>query len=103
MTKNQTKAHELYAKILDKTKVSENFLYNSICYFDLYPELVVEMLNELPAEECEKLDSAFQTCREQTKKVLDVTLETGNFSKIFHEPEVEDILFYQNAHGEPIH
>ncbi len=103
MTKRQTKAHELYERITDKNKVSEDFLYNAICYFDIDPENVVDLLNELPAENCTKLDRALADCREAVRKVRKETLESGSFSKGFHDPEIEDIIFYQFAHGEPIH
>lgn len=102
MTKNQKKARELYPQIEDKSKVSEEFLYNAICCFEISPDDVVELLNDMPAEECAKLSAAFRDCREHVKKVSKATLESGDFSEPFHSPEIEDILFYQISNGKEI-
>ncbi len=102
MTENQQIAKEYYSGIIDKERVSEEFLYNAICYFHVSPEKVVEMLNELPPENADQLNKAFQDCREAVRKSINATLQTTNFSEAFHDPEIEDILFYQFAHGLPI-
>lgn len=102
MTKNQMKARELYPGIWDKENYSEDFLYNAICYFELPPEKVVDMLNDLPKEKGLKLCEHFQEFRDTTKKALQATLAEGGFSEFFHSPEMEDTLFYQIAHGLPV-
>lgn len=98
-SKNMSMALELYGEIDDQKKVSVDLLYNAICYFDLEPEQVISMLNGLSEESCAELDSAFKQCRDYVRKMRENILEEGNFSEFFHSPEVEDILFYQIAHG----
>ena len=102
MTENQIKAKELYPGIKDKENYSEDFLYNAICYFELEPEKVVDMLNAMPTQNGLKLCEAFQQCREETRRILQEVLAEHDFSEAFHRPEIEDILFYQVAHGLPI-
>ena len=102
MTKNQIKAKELYPGIRDKENYTEDFLYNAICYFELPPEKVVEMLNDLPAEIGLELCDSFQKCRDATRKILQASLAEHDFSESFRSPEIEDILFYQMAHGLPV-
>lgn len=102
MTKNQMKAKELYPGIKDKENFSEDFLYNAICYFDASPENVVEMLNHMPAENGLQLYKALKQCRDETQKILKSTFEEHDFSDIFKDPEIEDIVFYQIAHGIPV-
>lgn len=102
MTKKQQLAHDMYSKITDTEKISEDFLYNAICYFDISPEQVVTELNKLPTDIAKKLSDSFKECRESCRKCLSTTLSSADFSDIFHDPEIEDILFYQMAHGMPI-
>lgn len=102
MTKNQNKAKELYPCIRDKENYSEAFLYDAICYFEMEPEKVVDMLNDLPTQVGMELCASFKQCREATRKILHETLVRYDFSEPFHNPEIEDIVFYQMAHGIPI-
>ena len=102
MTKNQIKAHELYEKMENKDGISEEFLYNAICYFEIPPEKVVEMLLQLPDENKEQLTKAFADVRSSVKEMLKKTLESHDFSAPFHNEEIEDIIFYQVAHGQPV-
>ena len=102
MTENQIKAKELYPGIKDKENYSEDFLYNAICYFELEPEKVVDMLNAMPTQNGLKLCEAFKQCRVETRRILQEVLAEHDFSEVFHRPEIEDILFYQVAHGLPI-
>jgi hypothetical protein len=102
MTKNQRKAKELYHGIRDKEHISQEFLYDAICYFELEPEQVVELLNAMPVDAGVKLYEAFGTCRTEVRKNLQKALEEHDFSVPFQSPEIEDILFYQMAHGYPI-
>ncbi len=102
MTKNRSLAEKLYGGIKDKKKISVDFLYNAICYFEMKPKKVVKMLNECPKDECSSLDKAFFDIRAEVKEMLAGILSKGEFSEPFHDPEVEDILFYQMAHGYPV-
>ena len=99
MTKAMNKANELYHLIDNQEKVTLDFLYDAICYFEEAPEKVVEILNKLPDEESARLKEAFSETRETVKTILEKTLSSGAFGEAFHDPEVEDILFYQMAHG----
>ena len=102
MTKNQKKAHELYKNIEDKEKISEEILYNAICYFELPPENVAELLLKLSAKDCENLSNAFADTREFVRKTLCEILASHDFSAPFHDEEIEDIIFYQISHGIPV-
>lgn len=84
------------------TLCGEDFLYNAICYFDISPEQVVTELNKLSPDIAKNLSDSFKACRESCRKCLSATLSSADFSDIFHDPEIEDILFYQIAHGLPI-
>lgn len=102
MTKNQQIAHELYSSITDKEKTSEEFLYNAICYFDAAPNEIVPELEKLPPDIAKKLSDSFRECRKACRECLSATLSSADFSEAFRDPEIEDILFYQMAHGLPI-
>lgn len=102
MTKNENIAHELYGKIENKELISEALLYNSICYFEIEPEGVVELLNNIPKAECRTLDRSFSDVRTQVRLLLSNILSSHEFSEPFSDPEIEDIVFYQIAHGYPV-
>ena len=102
MTKNQMKAKELYPGIRDKENYSEDFLYNAICYFELEPEKVVDIINDLPVQVGQKWCDSFRKCRDATHEMLQTCLAEHDFSEPFHSPEIEEILFYQMAHGLPV-
>ena len=99
MTKALNKANELYHLIDNQEKVTLDFLYDAICYFETDPEEVVEILNKISEEESVRLKEAFSETRKTVKTILEETLSAGTFGEAFHDPEVEDILFYQMAHG----
>lgn len=101
MTKAQEQAHKLITKMnhKNKDKITEEFLYNAICYFEMESEDVVKLLSKMPKEKCDELATALADAREDVKEILKKSLESGDFSEIFHDKEIEDILFYQMTHG----
>lgn len=104
MTKAQEQAHKLIRKVnhKNKDKISEEFLYNAICYFEMKPEDVVKLLSRMSKEKCDELAMAFDDARKYVNGILKKTLDDGDFSEAFHNKELEDILFYQVAHGHDI-
>ena len=63
-------ARKWYNKIEDKQKVSQEFLRNAICFYQEPPERVVNFLNSLPADRCEKLEKTFANIREKAKAYI---------------------------------
>ena len=102
MTKNEGIAHKLYEKIGNKELISETLLYNSICYFEIEPEEVIELLNSVPKAELRTLDRSFSDVRTRVRELLSNILSSHAFSEPFYDPEIEDIVFYQIAHGYPV-
>lgn len=102
MTKNEKIAHELYAKVMDKDKISEELLYNAICYFENEREKVIDILGKMEFESCQTLEREFADARNSIREALKTTLTSGKFSAPFHDPNIEDILFYQMTHGYPV-
>ena len=60
-------------------------------------------MTELPAENCEELSKALAETRHDVRNMLQEILASHDFSAPFHDKEVEDIIFYQIAHGIPVH
>lgn len=85
MAMNSKKAAKRwYPKIQDKEKVSEEFLRNAICFYEEKPERVVNFLNELPKENCERLEGAFTRIRERARQYcLDAKLSKKKEDEIF--------------------
>ena len=79
-----------YPQIEDKEKVSQEFFRNAICFYGEKPERVVNFLNTLPAENCERLDRAFTKMRERAQQYC----HDKRISK-----KKEDEIFEQLVHG----
>lgn len=92
----------IYEKIGNKELISETLLYNSICYFEIEPEEVIELLNSVPKAELRTLDRSFSDVRTRVRELLSNILSSHAFSEPFYDPEIEDIVFYQIAHGYPV-
>ena len=102
MTKNEELAHKLYEKVINKETVRIEFLWNAFCYFEVEPEEVISIINKLSDDDRKTLDIEFSTVRKQVRKALGDALSSYDFHEDFHNPEIEDILFYQVSHGYPI-
>ena len=128
MTKKQRLAHEIYSKTNDNDKITEDFLYNALCFFSdeiqvatdnvenetknggvsidgeiFYTDKVMEKILTFTDEDIEKLTVNFNEIRGFTKNILTETLKSGLFSEAFHDTELEDIIFFQISHGQDIH
>lgn len=95
MTKNRKSAEQMYIGIHDKEHISEDFLYNSICFFGISPEKVVDALNDMPWEVCIDLSNYFHIMREATKKIMDHALKTDESLAEMYTPEIEDVLYHE--------
>lgn len=82
MTKAQEQAHKLMKTIKhdSRNKISEEFLYNAICYFEIEPEDVITLLSEMSKESCEKIATLFTNTRVQVKKILEKNLSEVDIS-----------------------
>ena len=102
MTELQSLAYKMYDRVKDKEAISREFLYNAICYFELSPESVVDLLNDLQEEQCKCLGKALAQAWEQTIKIHSDALSGEASMERFKDPEILEIIFYEISHGYPI-